>query len=154
MACNGLPRRSGGHHGVVRLRRASSAALIGVVAGLLVACGDPLERRGQIDDPVGAITVHGACGAWGMLALGLFADGSYGEGWNGVPGAVRGLLFGDPGQLAAQVMGIGTNMVVVFGVSFGFFRAAERLVGNRVSSEVEWNGLDGLEMGSEAYPRE
>lgn len=133
----------------------SSAALIGVVAGLLVPwLVILLERRGKIDDPVGAITVHGACGAWGMLALGLFADGSYGEGWNGVPGAVRGLLFGNPGQLAAQVMGIGTNMVVVFGVSFGFFRAAERLVGNRVSSEVEWNGLDGLEMGSEAYPRE
>jgi ammonium transporter, Amt family len=133
----------------------SSAALIGVVAGLLVPwLVILLERRGKIDDPVGAITVHGACGAWGMLALGLFADGSYGEGWNGVPGAVRGLLFGDPGQLAAQVMGIGTNMVVVFGVSFGFFRAAERLIGNRVSSEVEWNGLDGLEMGSEAYPRE
>jgi len=89
-----------------------------------------------------------------MLALGLFADGSYGEGWNGVPGPVRGLLFGDAGQLGAQVMGIAANAAVVFGLAYGFFRAAERLVGNRVSSEVEWNGLDGLEMGSEAYPRE
>ena len=67
---------------------------------------------------------------------------------------MRGLLFGDPGQLAAQVMGVAANMCVVFGLGYAFFRAADRLVGNRVSSEVEWNGLDGLEMGSEAYPRE
>ncbi len=133
----------------------SSAALIGVVAGLLVPwLVSTLERRAKIDDPVGAISVHGACGAWGTLSLGLFADGSYGEGWNGVPGPVRGLLFGDPGQLAAQVMGVAANMCVVFGLGYAFFRAADRLVGNRVSSEVEWNGLDGLEMGSEAYPRE
>jgi Amt family ammonium transporter len=133
----------------------SAAALIGVVAGLLVPwLVITLERRAKIDDPVGAIAVHGACGAWGMLALGLFADGSYGDGWNGVSGPVRGLLFGDAGQLAAQLMGIGTNVTIVFGLAYGFFRAAERLIGNRVSSEIEWNGLDGLEMGSEAYPRE
>jgi Amt family ammonium transporter len=133
----------------------AAAALIGVVAGILVPwLVSTLEHRAKIDDPVGAISVHGACGAWGMLALGLFADGSYGEGWNGVAGPVRGLLFGDPGQLAAQAIGVATNVAVVFGLSYGFFRAAERLVGNRVSSEVEWNGLDGLEMGSEAYPRE
>ncbi len=155
MACNGLLG------GLVAITAScafvapSSACLIGVIAGLIVPwVVSTLERRGKIDDPVGAITVHGACGAWGTLALGVFADGSYGEGWNGVSGPVRGLLFGDPGQLAAQAMGIGTNMLFVFGMAYGFFRAAERLVGNRVSSEVEWNGLDGLEMGSEAYPRE
>jgi Amt family ammonium transporter len=133
----------------------STAALIGVVAGLLVPwLVSVLERRARIDDPVGAITVHGACGVWGMLALGLLADGSYGDGWNGVPGPVRGLLFGDPGQLAAQAIGVVTNAAVVFGLSYAFFRVFDRLVGNRVSSEVEWNGIDGLEMGSEAYPRE
>jgi Amt family ammonium transporter len=133
----------------------SAAVLIGVVAGLLVPwVVSTLERRAKIDDPVGAITIHGVCGAWGMLALGLLADGSYGDGWNGVPGPVRGLLFGDPGQLAAQALAVVTNMTVVFGLSYGFFHATERLIGNRVSSEIEWNGLDGLEMGSEAYPRE
>jgi Amt family ammonium transporter len=133
----------------------STAALIGVVAGLLVPwLVSTLERRARIDDPVGAITVHGACGVWGMIAVGLFADGSYGDGWNGVSGPVRGLLFGDPGQLVAQILGVVANAGLVFGLSFAFFRGAERLVGNRVSSEVEWNGLDSLEMGSEAYPRE
>jgi Amt family ammonium transporter len=132
-----------------------AAALIGVVAGMLVPwIVGVLEHRGRIDDPVGAITVHGVCGAWGTLALGLLADGSYGEGWNGVPGPVRGLLFGDAGQLAAQAMAVGTNVVVVFGMAYTFFRVTDRLIGNRVSSEVEWTGLDSMEMGSEAYPRE
>ena len=162
MTCNGLLGGLVAITGSCAFVAPSSAALIGVVAGLLVPwLVIALERRDlrhvlQVlaRDPVGAIAVHGACGAWGMLALGLFADGSYGEGWNGVPGPVRGLLFGDAGQLGAQVMGIAANAAVVFGLAYGFFRAAERLVGNRVSSEVEWNGLDGLEMGSEAYPRE
>jgi ammonium transporter, Amt family len=133
----------------------SAAALIGVVAGLLVPWVVALlERRGRIDDPVGAITVHGACGSWGTIAVGLLADGSYGDGYNGVSGPVRGILFGDPGQLAAQVMGVGTNLIVVFSLSYAFFRACDRLIGNRVTSESEWTGLDGMEMGSEAYPRD
>jgi ammonium transporter, Amt family len=82
------------------------------------------------------------------------ADGSYGDGWNGVSGPVRGLLFGDPAQLAAQVMGVAANAGLVFGLSYAFFTGIERLIANRVTSKVEWNGLDGLEMGSEAYPRE
>jgi Amt family ammonium transporter len=133
----------------------AAAALIGVVAGLLVAWAvGVLERRFRIDDPVGATAVHGLCGAWGALSVGVFADGSFGDGWNGVAGPVRGILFGDPGQLLAQAIGIVTNAVVVFALSYGFFRVAGRLIGNRVPAEVEWNGLDELEMGSNAYPRE
>ena len=56
----------------------------------------------KIDDPVGAIAVHGVNGAWGVLSLGLFADGTYGDGWNGVPGTVKGLFYGDASQFAAQ----------------------------------------------------
>src|SRR5450432_721936 len=131
----------------------AAAALIGLVAALLVVkVGGILERRLRIDDPVGAIAVHGVCGAWGALALGLFADGSYGEGWNGVSGPVRGLLFGDLSQLLAQIIGIGSNALFVFGLSFAFFWVMERTIGNRVTAEVEWNGLDSQEMGSEAYP--
>ena len=93
----------------------AAAVLIGAVAGLLVAWTViVLERRFRVDDPVGAIAVHGACGAWGALALGLFADGTYGFGWNGVAGPVRGLLFGDAGQLVAQVIGVVANLVFVF----------------------------------------
>jgi Amt family ammonium transporter len=132
----------------------AAAALIGVIAGLLVVWAvNVLESRARIDDPVGAIAVHGVCGAWGALAVGLFADGSFGEGWNGVSGPVRGLLFGDPGQFIAQSVGVVTNAAVVFGAAFLFFRAVERLVGNRVVPEVESTGLDELEMGSDAYPR-
>jgi Amt family ammonium transporter len=130
-----------------------AAVMIGVVAGLLVVKSVMmLERRFRVDDPVGAISVHGICGIWGGLAVGLLADGSYGSGWNGVAGPVRGLLFGDPGQLAAQAIGVVTNVVFVFGAAYGFFKLTDRLFGNRVSSEVEWSGLDSMEMGSEAYP--
>jgi len=111
-----------------------------------------LERRFRIDDPVGAITVHGICGIWGALAVGIFADGSYGDGWNGVAGPVRGILFGDPSQLVAQLIGVTVNVVVVFTLAMIFFVIVERTMGNRVSSEVEWTGLDPLEMGSDAYP--
>jgi Amt family ammonium transporter len=70
-----------------------------------------------------------------------------------VAGPVRGLLFGDPGQLAAQVVGIATNAAFVFGAAYGFFRLMDRLIGNRVPAETEYQGLDALEMGTDAYPR-
>lgn len=131
----------------------AAAVLIGVVAGLLVVGSVlELERRFRVDDPVGAVSVHGVCGLWGVVALGLFADGTYGEGWNGVAGPVRGLFYGDPGQFVAQLIGAATNLIVVFGLAFAFFIVVERLMGNRVALEVEFTGLDSLEMGSEAYP--
>src|SRR5215475_3344925 len=92
-----------------------SAVIIGVVAGVLVVeSAFFLERRLKIDDPVGAISVHGTNGAWGVLSLGLFADGTYGDGLNGVAGTVRGLFYGDPSQFLAQVIGAATNFVFVF----------------------------------------
>jgi len=155
MACNGLLG------GLVAITAScafvspAAAVLIGLVAGVLVVkTVHFLERRFHIDDPVGAIAVHGACGAWGALALGLLADGSYGFGWNGVAGPVRGLLFGDAGQLGAQCVGLLANGVFVFAASFGFFRLVGRIWGNRVPAEVEHYGLDLYEMGTDAYPRE
>ncbi len=129
-----------------------AAVLIGVVAGLLVvSSAQILERRLRIDDPVGAVAVHGVCGAWGAISVGLFADGSYGEGWNGVAGPVRGLLFGDAGQLWAQLVGVTANVVVNLGLGYAFFRVVERFHGNRVSPEAEMSGLDAAEMGADAY---
>ncbi|HVN63250.1 MAG TPA: ammonium transporter, partial [Candidatus Binataceae bacterium] len=154
MACNGLLG------GLVSITAScafvtpDAAVLIGAIAGLLVVWAVmELERRFQIDDPVGAVAVHGVCGIWGAIALGIFADGSYGDGWNGVTGPVRGLLYGDSGQLVAQLIGVTTNLIVVFGLAMVFFLIVERTIGNRVLAEVEWSGLDALEMGSDAYPR-
>jgi len=131
----------------------AAAALIGLVAAFVVVLLVPfVEQRLRVDDPVGAIAVHGGCGAWGSLAVGLFADGSSGDGWNGVSGPVRGILYGDASQLVAQLVGVLANLLVVFGLAFTFFRALERVLGNRVSAETELSGLDALEMGSDAYP--
>jgi Amt family ammonium transporter len=131
----------------------AAAVLIGVVAGLLVVLSvSILERRFRVDDPVGAVSVHGVCGTWGTLAVGILADGSYGEHWNGVQGPVRGLFFGDASQLVAQLVGIAVNVTFVFSAAYGFFRLTDRFIGNRVSAEAESVGLDTLEMGSDAYP--
>ena len=154
MACNGLLGGLVSITGACAFVAPAAAVLIGGVAGAITAAGVvALERRFRVDDPVGAISVHGACGIWGAFALGLFADGSYGAGWNGVQGPVRGLLFGDASQLLAQCIGIAANLLFVFPAAYGFFRLTDRLIGNRVPAEVEWAGLDSLEMGSDAYPR-
>ncbi|HXU63144.1 MAG TPA: ammonium transporter [Polyangia bacterium] len=154
MACNGLLGGLVAIAGSCAFVSPAAAVLIGVVAGLLVvrAVGW-IELRFRVDDPVGAFAVHGICGAWGALALGLFADGTYGAGWNGVAGPVRGLLFGDPRQLIAQSIGVASNVLFVFAAAFGFFKLTDRLIGNRVSGESEQAGLDSTEMGSQAYPR-
>ena len=132
---------------------APAAVLIGLVAGILVVLSvEFVERVWKVDDPVGAVSVHGTCGAWGVLALGLFADGTYGDGLNGVAGGVRGLLYGDAGQLAAQAIGVLTNVVFIFGASWLFFKAVDALVGLRVSREAELAGLDYHEVAPPAYP--
>jgi Amt family ammonium transporter len=152
MACNGLLGGLVAITAPCAFVTPIAALLIGVIAGLLVVAAVLiLERRFRIDDPVGAIAVHGICGIWGTLAVGIFADGSYGDGWNAVAGPVRGILYGDAGQLVAQLIGVTVNIVVVFGLSLLFFMIIERTIGNRVIPEVEWTGLDALEMGTDAY---
>ncbi len=129
------------------------AFVIGAVAGVLV-CWSVLffERVLKVDDPVGAISVHGTCGAWGVLSLGLFADGTYGDGFNGVAGTVRGLLYGDASQLIAQVIGPLTCIVFIFCVSWAFFKILDATIGMRVAPEAVLEGLDIPEMGALAYP--
>jgi Amt family ammonium transporter len=111
-----------------------------------------VERRLKVDDPVGAISVHGTCGAWGLLGLGLFADGTYGDGLNGVAGAVKGLFYGSAAQFAAEVIGVVVNFVFVFAVMYGFFKLLNRIIPIRVSPEVEFEGLDQNEVSVTAYP--
>ena len=130
-----------------------SAVVIGALAGLIVVESVLfIDRVLKIDDPVGAISVHGVCGAFGVLSVGIFADGAYGDGWNGVPGTVKGLLYGDASQFAAQAVGTFTNLVFVFVMFFVFFKVVDAVMGNRVSAEAELEGLDIPEMGALAYP--
>jgi Amt family ammonium transporter len=107
-----------------------------------------------VDDPVGAISVHGACGLWGVLSVGLFADGTsnYGGSWNGVTGSVTGLFYGDASQLVAQLVGIATLVGFVFTFSFVLNWALDIFLGQRVSAETEIAGLDIPEMGQLGYP--
>ena len=130
-----------------------SAFIIGLVAGLLVCVAVPLvENKWKLDDPVGAISVHGFNGFWGVLSLGLFADGSYGDGINGVAGGVRGLFYGDGSQLLAQLIALMVLLVWGFGVSYVFFKVLDKVWGLRVSPEDELEGVDIPEMGVLAYP--
>jgi Amt family ammonium transporter len=129
------------------------AVIIGTIAGVLVCVSVFfVERTLKIDDPVGAVSVHGTCGAWGVLSLGIFADGTYGDAFNGVPGTVRGLLYGDAGQLIAQIIGPLTNFIFVFSTSWVMFKVLEKTIGLRVTPEVEIEGLDVPELGALAYP--
>ena len=131
------------------------AAIIGFSAGVLVCLSvEFLERIMKIDDPVGATSVHGTCGLWGVLCVGLFADGTsnYGGSWNGVDGSVTGLFYGDPGQFVAQLIGVCTLVGVIFTLSYVLNAFIDFFVGQRVSVDVELEGLDLPEMGALGYP--
>ncbi len=131
------------------------ACIIGVVAGVLVcwSCAF-IENVMKVDDPVGAVSVHGTCGLWGVLSIGLFADGTsnYGGSWNGVTGSVTGLFYGDTTQIVAQLVGISTLIGFVFTFSFLMNLALEYFIGQRVSVATEIAGLDIPEMGQLGYP--
>ena len=130
-----------------------AAVGIGLIAGVLCCISVTFfERVMKIDDPVGAVSVHGVCGAWGVLALGLFADGTYGDGFNNVKGTVKGLFYGDSSQFIAQCIGTLTNIVFVFAISYLFFTIIDMVIGMRVDKEVEIEGLDLHEVAVEAYP--
>ncbi|HEY5460367.1 MAG TPA: ammonium transporter [Deferrimonas sp.] len=153
MSCNGLLAGLVAITAPCAFVTAPAAVLIGLIAGAL-CCFTVffLDRKIRVDDPVGAVAVHGANGAWGVLALGLFADGKYGDGFNGVKGTVTGLLYGDASQFLAQVIGMVTNIVFVAIASFIVFKIIDLIIGMRVSEEVEMVGLDQHEVAVEAYP--
>jgi Amt family ammonium transporter len=141
-----------------------AAAVIGGIAAIL--CTESVlfwERKG-IDDPVGAISVHGVCGLFGVLAVGIFSNGTYGAGWNvttkGVAATsgngVTGLLYdAEIGvrQFGAQLAGVAVLCTVIFGVAYAFFRIQNSLMkgGIRSKAEDEIAGLDVPEMGVLAY---
>jgi Amt family ammonium transporter len=132
-----------------------NSAIIGFIAGVLVCISVMfVENTLKVDDPVGAISVHGAGGLWGVISVGLFADGTsnYGGAWNGVPGSVTGLFYGDASQLVAQLIGVSTLVGFVFTFSFVMNWVLDIFLGHRVSTETEVAGLDLPEMGQLGYP--
>ncbi len=129
-----------------------SAVIIGAIAGILVIVAyNFIDRKLKIDDPVGAIAVHGVNGAWGVLSVGLFADGSYGDGWNGVSGTVKGLFYGDGKQFAAQLIGTLTCFVFVFLAMYFFFKLLNKIIPLRSTEADEIAGLDIPETGVHGY---
>jgi Amt family ammonium transporter len=154
MACNGMLA------GLVAITAPCAfvsplgSVIIGGLAGVLVIWSVLfVERALKVDDPVGAISVHGVCGAFGCLCIGLFADGKYGTGWNGVADKTPlGLFYGGGvEQLIAQSIGVAANILWVFPVAGLSFMLIEKTIGNRVSAKDEINGLDIPEMGIFGY---
>jgi Amt family ammonium transporter len=124
-----------------------AGAIIGAISGVLVCLAVAFFDKLKIDDPVGAISVHGVNGMWGVLATGIFADGTS----NYAGYSVKGLLMGDVGQFVAQVIGAAVAFAWGFGASWVFFKALNRVMPLRVSPEVEIAGLDIPEMGLAGY---
>jgi ammonium transporter, Amt family len=162
MACNGMLAGLVAITAPCAFVSATSAVVIGVVAGAIV-CGGVLfnERVLKVDDPCGAISVHGFCGWFGAVAVGIFADGSYGAGWNGIGPAsylgtagqgVTGLLHGDVSQFLVQLGGATLCAIYAFGFTYAVFSAVNAVRSMRVSREVELEGLDVPQFGMEAYP--
>ena len=124
-----------------------AAAIIGGIAGVLVCLAVAFFDKIHIDDPVGAISVHGVNGLWGVLSVGIFADGTSNYGGY----SISGLVSGNVGQMGAQVIGAVVCFVWAFGASYIFFKLLNKVVKLRVSAEVEVGGLDIPEMGSLGY---
>jgi Amt family ammonium transporter len=128
------------------------AALIGAIAGVIVVLSIRGIERLRLDDPVGAISVHGAAGIWGLLAVGLFADPGLVAGL-GLSDSAGGLLMGGGiGLLGTQVLGVAAIIAWTLATSFLVFTVIDRLHGLRVTPDEERAGLDRSEHGGEAYP--
>ena len=137
-----------------------AAAVIGSLAAILVIESVFfVERKLKLDDPVGAISVHGVGGLFGTLCVGIFSNGSYGAGWNlSDSEGVEGIIKGDWGQLGAQALGAAVIVVVIGGIAYSFFKLQDTISrkmgkgGIRSKAEDEIGGLDLPEMGVYAYP--
>src|ERR1700729_2443623 len=164
MACNGMLAGLVAITAPCAFVTPTSSVVIGVIAGLLVCLGVRSEERVlKIDDPCGAISVHGYCGWFGAVAVGIFADGTYGAGWNGVGAlsylgragqGVTGLIHGDLSQFWTQLGGATLMVVYAFGLTFGVFPVVNKVRSMRVSKDVELAGLDVPEFGMLAYPED
>lgn len=122
-----------------------AAVVIGAISGVIIMAGMWFnEWKLRVDDPVGAVPCHAYNGVWGLLAVGIFADGTY--------GGVKGLIVGETGQFIAQVIDAVTVAVWAFVTGLILFGILKYTIGIRVSPEEELSGLDVGEHGAAAYP--
>jgi Amt family ammonium transporter len=125
------------------------ACLIGATSGIIVLLGVPFLDKWRLDDPVGAIAVHGMSGIWGTLAVGLFAGTSLVTNFGG---ETAGLFHGGgPRLLALQFTGLFCVILVAITFTFVVLWVISRLIGIRVSPKGELHGLDIDEFGVESY---
>jgi Amt family ammonium transporter len=129
-----------------------AAVVIGLIAGILVVVSVFTVERLHIDDPVGAVSVHGVNGIWGLISVGIFADGTYGNYSTDAPFATGLLYGGGSGQLMSQIIGAGAAAVWAFACGYILFRIMDSVAGIRVSPQEELKGLDVYEHGGAAYP--
>ena len=134
----------------------TGAIAIGAIAGAVVVLAVDFTEWIRVDDPCGAFAVHGVCGIWGTLSLGLFAVGNYGlpgaSGSDTSGGRVTGLLYGgNANQLVAQIKGSATIVVCTLVAGFAIMYLLRALGQLRISAEGELEGLDIHDHGAPAY---
>jgi ammonium transporter, Amt family len=128
-----------------------SAIIIGLLCGIIVSISvELLDKKFRIDDPVGAVSVHGVCGFFGTLFVGFFAQSEYSElaGFENLNGLLYG---GGPGLLLTQLTGAVSVFAWTFGIMLLVFFTIKKTIGLRVSRDTELKGLDIDEHGMEAY---
>lgn len=164
MACNGMLAGLVAITAPCAFVSPNSAVIIGILAGVVVCLGVLFnDRVAKIDDPCGAISVHGYCGWLGAVCVGIFADGTYGAGWNGIGASnylghagqgVTGLIHGDTRQFLCQLMGATLCAAWAFGATYAVFGVVNKVKSMRVSPEAELEGLDVPEFGLKSYPED
>jgi Amt family ammonium transporter len=147
MACNGMLAGLVGMSAGAPYVGPNVALLVGAISGVLASAGVLFnERTLRIDDPCGSVAVHGYCGWWGAIAVGLFADGTYQN--------VTGILHGDWRQFVAQLVGTTVCALFAFAVTYAVFAVVNRTSPMRVEADVEAEGIDLNEFGMLAYPED
>ena len=146
MACNGALAGLVGITAPVAFVEPWAAVVIGAVAApIMMGSVVFIERVLKVDDPVGAVSVHGATGLWGLLAVGIFANGNNG---------VEGLIAGDGLQIVSQLIDMGVVLAWGLATGFALFLGLKYTMGVRASEEEEMQGLDLAEHNLPAYASE
>ena len=144
MSCNGALAGLVGITAPVAHVDPWAAVVIGAIAApIMMISVSVIEKVFKIDDPVGAVSVHGTCGLWGLLAVGIFANGN---------NDVNGLVGGDGLQIVSQLISMGVVLAWALATGFLMFLVLKVSMGVRLSPEEEEMGVDASEHGIVAYP--